>query len=225
MAVRQIFVAGLLILLTGCITTKSTPDRWAQLAESERAILVGTVTAELSEPPMTRYRLSYRNLDTKEEAYIDISTGLNLGFGKRIVAGDADLEVSGKSVGRFLEISLPAGRYEFYEVHSTFGGAYIDIDHRSRPFKIPFNVEAGVTYYFGELRAYPVIKKDFLGMSQLNGGYFVLRDNRKRDMSFWSKRHPEENADLVRNLNIDVGSASPLLRHTPMAPFDATIQQ
>lgn len=214
--VCRVFIAVWLLCLGGCMTT-SGPSRWGSLPVDQSATLFGTITVEMSLPQyaLTQYTLRYRNIDTGEEAAVGIST--------RLDAGEPDVNEANKTLGRLFDVKLPPGRYEFYQVHfaSVHGPAHQSWTARE-PFSVPFTIEVGKTHYIGEIRGFPVLGKNVLGMTVWAGGYFVVTDREARDRALLEKRRGGNLSDPVVNL-VPYSSKpiSPFLRSKPTTPFGA----
>lgn len=210
---------GVGFFLAACNQT-TAPARWNDLPVSERATIFGTLTAELGGPmAMELYEIRFRNLQTKEKASLTLNAGLLLFPGVRTASGDAELQESGRSMGRSFELTLPAGQYEFYEVWCRGPPGSFPSDYKSENFSMPFSVEAGKTYYLGELRAYPLQYKDLLGFSTPYGGYFVLRDSRERDTALWLKKRTDGNLPAIENLLLDASKGGRGIRTKPSALY------
>jgi hypothetical protein len=117
-------VATLLLLLVAACSTAETPSRWAQLPAGQRATIFGSITADISQQPMMRYLIKYRNVDTGEKASISISPKYS-SMPSVWYNGEPDLQEPGKLDGALFDISVPPGRYEFYDVWMVGGSGYV----------------------------------------------------------------------------------------------------
>lgn len=215
-----LIVACASLLLAGCWATTDAPTRWAQLPESQRAAVFGTITAEMGGPsgPMSRYMLKYRNVETKEEAWLSINPGMDS-------SGDPELYERRRTVGTLFDVSLPAGRYEFFDVWFVAATGFGSTEYRARePFSVPFTIEAGTLNYLGEFRAYPIVGRNLLGMSLPGGGYFVVLDRERRDTQLLAKRRGVPFGP-VKNIVPDPDRANtPFMRRAPLPPFNSPPQ-
>lgn len=210
--------AVLLVLLSACAAT-DVPARWAQTPEPQRAVIFGTITAELGPPgpPLSRYLIRFRNVETKEEAHLNINPGMNIGND-----GDPELYETKRTKGMLFDVTLPAGRYEFYDLWMVAVGLFgASTEYRPKqPFSIPFTVEPGTVNYLGEFRAYPAFEKGAFGLARA-GGYFVVTDREARDTALFIKRRGSAPAQPIRKIALDLETnGSPLVRRTPLPPYD-----
>lgn len=222
--VLRSLLAGLL-LLAGCVTA-TAPDRWATLPEAERGVLFGVISAEMSTiHALTRYEIQYRNLATGEVGTLALAPENRRMFPLMGDAGDPELYMAGKTVGRLFEVALPAGDYEFFGMSFSRSSGYVGQWWRSDPaFSLPFTIAAGKVHYVGELRGYPIIGKSLIGFSVPGGGYFVILDREARDAALlWKRRKAQAGAaplGSVVNIVPDPERAgTPLLRRAPLPPF------
>lgn len=169
--VRWGIVLGFLLALLACAPSIA-PNRWEALPEGQRAVLFGTITADISAGALNRCMLRYRNLDTGEAAALNVEPLDD--------SGDDDLRERGKVVGRFFEVTLPPGRYEFYDVSMLAMGLFgASREWSARtPFSLPFTIQAGRTHYIGDVRAYPA----------RGGGCFTFTDREAQARPLLAKR-------------------------------------
>jgi hypothetical protein len=205
------------LALSGCWATTDTPARWKQLPPEQASSVFGTITAEMGGPsgPLSRYMIHFRNIDTREESFLSVNPGMDS-------SGDPELYERRRTSGAFFDITLPPGRYEFYDVWMVAATGFGSTEYRSRePFSVPFTIEPGKTHYIGEIRAYPVVGRNVFGMSLAAGGYFVLRDQEARDTRILLKRRAVPAVAPVRNLVREIDTnRTPFLRASPQPPFD-----
>lgn len=218
--IRPVFAAVAacaLLVLSACAAT-DVPSRWAQTPENQRAIVFGTITAEMGDPgPLSRYLILFRNVETKEVAHLSIYPGMDIAND-----GDPELYERKRSIGKFFEIVLPAGRYEFFDfwmVAIGLGGATTEYRPKE-PFSIPFTIEAGTVNYIGEFRTYPMVGRGIFGGLARSGGYFVVRDQEARDTRMFLKRRGAVITEPIRKIALDLETnGSPLVWRSPLFPF------
>lgn len=217
---RAVVVAAL-VAVSGCMTTKA-PDRWSALPEQEKAVLFGAITADTSSRyTLSRYEISYRNVATGEVGAFGFSPVRSwmpeLGSDR----GDPELSVPRRSSGRIFEVTLPAGDYEFFQVHlvNVHGGLGSSTWKSKEPFSVPFTIEPGRTYYIGEIRGFPMIGTSLIGMSVPAGGYFIFVDREARDTELLAKRRGAALGPVVNIVPEIVREPTPFVRTTPLTPF------
>ncbi|WP_162914596.1 hypothetical protein [Desertibaculum subflavum] len=193
-------VLGFLCALFACAPSIA-PTRWEALPEGQRAVMFGTITADISAGAINRYMLRYRNFDTGETAALNVEPLDD--------SGDDDLRERGRVVGRFFEVTLPPGRYEFYDVSFLAMGLFgASREWSARtPFSLPFTIQAGRTHYLGDVRAYPARA----------GGYFTFTDREARARELLAKRRaaakaPPPPADIVNIVPDPDKAGTPFLR-------------
>lgn len=163
--------------------------------------MFGTITADVSAGALNRYLLRYRNLDTGEDAALSIMPLDD--------DGDAELYQRRKLVGRFFEVTLPPGRYEFYDVWMVAQGLFgASREWSARtPFSLPFTIQAGRTHYIGDIRAYPA----------RGGGFFTIADRETQARELLAKRRAAKPGaapvgDIVNIVPDPAKAGTPFLR-------------
>ena len=214
---RAAAVLGLCLLLTGC-ATQDMPSRWSKLPADQRATMFGTVSADLTKGALSRYMIKFRNVDTKEEAWFSIYPGHDR-------SGDPELYERGRTVGVLFDLTLPPGRYEFFDIWMVAATGFGSTEWKAKtPFSVPFTIEPNTVNYLGELRAYMVLGKNIFGMTAPGGAYWVVRDQETRDTAIFTKRRGGALSEPVRKIVLEVERGDPFMRRTPLPPYDASAQ-
>lgn len=197
------------------------PTRWEALPEGQRAVMFGTITADISVGAVNTYTLFYRNVETGETASLSVHPLDD--------SGDDDLRQRGKVMGRFFEVTLPPGRYEIFDISVVAMGLFgASTEWRAKaPFSLPFTIEAGRTHYIGDLRAYSFVGKNIFGNpAPGGGGYFTIVDREAQARELLARRRAAKSGalpvgDIVKIVPDPDRAGTPLLRRTPLPPFQA----
>ena len=94
---------------------------------------------------------------------------------------------------------LPKGTYhftDFYLAQPTGGSSYMAWRSRE-PYSIPFEIAPGKVNYVGEIKVIPVMGKNIFGITIPAGGFWVVSDQRVRDIELLKKKYPDLNWESV----------------------------
>lgn len=109
-----------------------------------------------------------------------------------------------KSKGNVFSVNLAPGDYEIYSVRFYYNNGNAEGTFTTKvDFSIPFHVEKGKVTYIGSLVAWGVWGKNFLRMPVPAGGYFVVEDQRTRDLPLIQARSPATISPQIQLLQPD----------------------
>ena len=195
-------------------TPESTPDT---TVGAPTGYLIGSFAVARGEYPFgaknfhyNTYEFKYRQLDPERKPATGVLNSLNRALGDEPSATRSD-EVHGSigSRGKFLTnkhtedfswvegtgtvfaISLPEGKYEFYQyfLHQNSGNIQATYQATSE-FSIPFEVRAGRATYVGEVRAVNLFAKNMFGIKLADGARWEMHDAFARDEPILKTRFP-----------------------------------
>lgn len=176
-----------LITLAGCATTALDPRNEAGGTPPERqGVLVGSFARDPSGPNFGSQWFYFRNVATGALHHIRSHPRFNLFTGKT-----PDDFVSERSNGGVFALTLPAGRYTFYNfrLFEPVGTGYRNWTS-NEDYSIPFEVHAGRANYIGEIKIVTITGRNFFGRAVPAGGIWLVSDQRERDLVLLRKLHP-----------------------------------
>ncbi len=182
--------AGILALfiLTGCGTSRPDADySGATLSPGDPA---GVVIASISRgKDMFRtnfYTLHFRNVNTKDEGTLSMSTP---------DLSESNFEIAENDyMGFVTSQQLPPGKYEIFNISTVVGTTVGRNTTKFRQdFSIPFEIKPGRITYIGAYECTPVIGEGFFGQPAMVDMYWRLADRSTRDIAIAQRREPPLN--------------------------------
>jgi hypothetical protein len=212
---RHAIAATAFAMLAGCAAAPTTfvdPSLLVQNAD-EAGTIVGTIGARSGRlfstegSPYIFNTLLFRKVGTKTGGVLEFSPP---DPPLRTYTPDFQDE---KSKGNVFSLNIAPGDYEIYSVRFYYNNGSAEGTFTTKvDFSVPFKVEKGKTTYLGSLVAWGVWGKNFLRMPIPAGGYFVVEDQRTRDLPLIQSRHPATTSPQIQLLQPD--TSNPFVRRT-----------
>ena len=201
-------LGGLLLGLTGCVSTISTSG-----ADSTTGTVAnsGTVVVSMgSRNPFAvlSHRLQVRDVTTGASTEI-IYLESNIFAPTPRIVNTKEMNVG------VLSLNFPEGEYVIHDVVTNFAGypSGYSISGKSE-FSIPFSVRRGQVTYLGQYLAHRVTGKNVFGKDVTAGIYFVVTDEQSRDIAIASTRILPTRREIVTKQIVDAAKTrSPLIRN------------
>lgn len=186
--IELLFSLVAMLLLVGCANKLLGPEAVSKTTLSDTTgLLIGSFARNPEERSFYMQSFVFRNKATGEVHRIASQQSFNIFNGK--TSDDFETETS---EGGLFVFALPAGEYEFYNFSLYDAHGYGSTTFFSKEdYSIPFHVEANAANYVGEIRLEQVMGKNFFGLSVHAGGFWILSDERKRDLALMKEQHPE----------------------------------
>ena len=184
-----VVVLSIAIMTGGCgtyINAETAGDIIMGNLDADEGIVFASLVEEDGPVSYRIVRFRFRNTETGRTGALSIAPAL---------PGSATKTIGSDGRGNIEAVTLPAGKYEFYNFVLVAGRSRWTAD---RDFSIPFRVFPGRAVYLGEIRLYPSVARATLGLSKANGGHFVISSQRERDIRLFRLRYPNMNrSDIV----------------------------
>jgi hypothetical protein len=110
--------------------------------------------------------------------------------------------------GRISVLDLPAGQYEIINYRLEFPASNTVFSSRN-DFSVKFDAKPGEVTYLGEFLATGVMTKAFLGLRNVDKPYFIVSDQRERDLAIAIKQTPEVNGLPVTQAQLRPSRSAP----------------
>jgi hypothetical protein len=164
----------IIVILTGCKSNKINNLQDAQLAS--QGIMVGSIAWPKEGRIYSRLLFKFRSTTTNKEYDLEARPTFNIFYGR------TDVEFSSPDhEGATFALSIPEGEYEFYNFSMISGEEAFWSSKQD--YSIPFSISSNEVTYLGEIRAHVDSRKDFLGGTELLGGFWTIKDEHKRDLT------------------------------------------
>lgn len=185
-----LLIIGLFLL--GCETSNiantETPVSISQAdLGADTGIVVGTYTRTLNKKHYSHRRFFFQNIDTKQKYTIRSRSTFNPLKRDTNIHHFTDKE----SEGDVFAFVLPAGKYHFYNFqihHSTVSSD--ESWFAKQPYSIVFDVQPNKVNYLGEVRFTSKENINLIGNISRDGGFWVIHDNKDRDMPLINRQYP-----------------------------------
>jgi len=196
----SVLILGFALIVSGCgsfTNANTAADIMRRNLDADEGIVFASLVQQDARVSYNIIRFRFRNVDTGKTGALSIAPGLP-GTSTRTIGDDAR--------GNIESVTLPAGKYEFYN--------FLLVEGRSRwtadeDFSILFKVYGERAVYLGEIRLVPSVGRAYLGLPKAEGGHFVISSNRERDISLFRHLYPNLNKSDIVAIPIRGGDAPP----------------
>ncbi|MEO0422744.1 MAG: hypothetical protein AAF184_10440 [Pseudomonadota bacterium] len=174
------------LLLQGCTINAVLPqEAFTPEPGAPAGYLVGSIGVQTEGEYVSRNDFSY--IDYRQ---IGSEDGATLRFAQGMFRTEPDYETE-QTKGVVFALPLTPGEYELYRIRFYYNNGSVEKTHVSDEFSIPFEIRPDEVLYLGELLSYGAWGKNIFGIAVADGGFFVLRDQRTRDLPLIESRHSE----------------------------------
>lgn len=112
--------------------------------------------------------------------------------------------------GKTFAQRLAPGKYEIYDVEFALFGSVMQTFKAKQPFSVPFDVGQHEKVYLGRFVAHGALRKNMVGITVPNGGYFELIDAMAEDAALSRRSGPSLEVTQVRRAALSPDGAARL---------------
>ncbi len=189
--VTRVFAAALLlVLVSGCVTSKTqiTGDQPVSSFPASNGIIVGSFTS--NEKVYSR-GFYFRKIGTDQREFVQYN------------------QIWSKNEfnnGLVYAFSLPPGEYEFFDFRLFYSTGYSESSWSAQEeFSIPFTVTTGEVSYLGEIHTIQLVGENLFGIDIPAGGVFAISDQIERDLPKLKTKFPEFDWTMLQNRTLTEG--------------------
>lgn len=185
-------------LLAACATTSS------QIADNAPA---GWIVMSIAREQLNYAAATISITSTEKGGF-----GRSLGYTNLTALGDRKSHsFGGNKSGYVIAERFPAGQYQVSDFHMEYGPAKTHFRSKEK-FSLPLEVKAGEVVYLGEFVATGTTYKPVVLIPNVKNPYFLVSDQRARDMPIAVRENPALAGLPVRSVRVVDTTVTPFFR-------------